>query len=164
MIKRILIIIIVVLILAQFLQPSNKNNGIAESATDITHTIHVPDSVLSILKQSCYDCHSNHTNYPWYNKITPVNYFLDNHVRNGKKELNYTTFGTYSYKKMARKLDETAEIIEKGNMPLHSYLWIHKDAALRDAQQKTLIDCANAAKEEVMRDSTSGKTQPTLKN
>ena len=149
---RILIIIIVVLILVQFIQPSH-NNGEATAATDITHAVQVPDSVMQVLKVSCYDCHSNHTNYPWYSKITPVNWWLNNHINNGKRALNFTTFTTYTYKKKAHRMDDVAETIEKDEMPLHSYLWIHKNAILTEPQKQLLINWAHASQKQVMADS-----------
>ena|SRR2546423_11262929 len=152
MAKRIIIIIVILLIIGQFIQPSH-NNGTAQAATDITHVVNVPDSVLSVLKVSCYDCHSNHTNYPWYSKITPVNWWLNDHVNSGKRALNFTTFSTYTYKKKAHRMDDVAETVEKHDMPLNSYLWIHINAKLNEAQQKMIIDWAHSAKKTIMQDS-----------
>src|SRR5689334_19634126 len=105
--KRALLIIIIVLILIQFIQPPH-NDGPVYAATDITHAVQVPDSVMTLLKVSCYDCHSDHTTYPWYSKITPVNWWLQNHIAGGKRHLNFTEFTGTSYKRMARRLEETA--------------------------------------------------------
>ncbi|MFL5787116.1 MAG: heme-binding domain-containing protein, partial [Flavisolibacter sp.] len=141
---RIIIIILIILIVIQFIQPPH-NNGSAEAATDITHEVQIPDSVMKILKVSCYDCHSNHTVYPWYSKITPVNWWLNSHVNDGKRSLNFTTFTTYTFKKKAHRMNDVAETIEKHEMPLNSYLWIHKDAMLSKQEEKTLIDWGHAA-------------------
>src|SRR5206468_6725735 len=105
MAKRIIIIVLIVIIVLQFIQPSH-NNGSAIAATDITHELQIPDTIMAILKVSCYDCHSNHTTYPWYSKITPVNWWLDNHIRNGKRSLNFTEFTKYTYKKRAHRMDD----------------------------------------------------------
>ena len=156
MAKRIIIIVLIVIILLQFLQPSH-NNGSASASTDITHELNVPDTIMGILKVSCYDCHSNHTTYPWYSKITPVNWWLDNHITHGKRSLNFTEFTTYTYKKRAHRMDDIAETVEKHEMPLNSYLWIHKNAILSKEQQKMLIDWAHTAKKQVMEDSLSHK-------
>jgi hypothetical protein len=67
--------------------------------------------------------------------------------------VNYSEFVTGSYKRKIRRLDETAEQVEKHEMPIESYLWIHKDAKLNDAQRKLIIDWANNAKEQVLQDS-----------
>ena len=55
----------------------------------------VPDSVLHILKVACYDCHSNNTNYPWYSSLQPFALFINKHITEGKKELNFDEFGNF---------------------------------------------------------------------
>jgi hypothetical protein len=152
MVKRILLIVLVVLVVAQFIQPPH-NEGSAEGPADITHAVTVPDTVMALLKRSCYDCHSNNTEYPWYSKITPVNWWLYNHINDGKRHFNFTDFNTGSYKRRAKRLDEVAETVEKHEMPLPSYLWIHKDAKLNEAQQKMIIDWAKGAEEKIKQDS-----------
>ena len=151
MAKRILIGIVIILILAQFIRPPH-NNGIAATPNDITHVVQVPDTVLSILKVSCYDCHSNYTRYPWYSKITPVNWWLYNHIIQGKMHINYSEY-TGSYKRMAKRLKETSDEVKNHKMPLPSYLWIHTDAKLSEGQQKLVIDWANQAQQQVLQDS-----------
>lgn len=146
--KRTWLIILIILVVIQFIQPS-KNNGSALAATDITHVVAVPDSVMGILKKACFDCHSNYTRYPWYSRITPVNWWLNNHIHEGKEALNFTTFGSYPQRKMAKKLDETAEMVEKGRMPLPSYLWIHKDAKLTEQEKDRLILWADQASQQL---------------
>ena len=152
MLKKVLLILLVLLIIAQFFQPPH-NNGSAVNASDITHAVQVPDTVTSLLKTACYDCHSDHTNYPWYSKITPVNWWLNNHINEGKRELNFSVFNSYSYKRKGKKLDEIDKQVEKHEMPLKSYLWIHNEAELNDAQRKMIIDWAETAKHQVMQDS-----------
>jgi hypothetical protein len=159
MLKKILLVLLVFLILAQFIQPP-KNNGPAATPNDITHVVQVPDTVMSLLKQACYDCHSNNTRYPWYNRITPVNWWLRHHVNEGKRELNFSEFAKGSFRRKIRKLDETAEQVEKHEMPISSYTWIHKDARLNDAERKLLIDWANTAKAKVEQDSLQAASNP----
>ncbi len=52
----------------------------------------VPKQVANIIKTSCYDCHSNNTAYPWYNKVQPAAWFLENHVKHGKEVLNFNEY------------------------------------------------------------------------
>jgi exonuclease VII small subunit len=152
MLKKILFILLVIFIIAQFIRPS-KNDGAAATSKDITHIVAVPENVMGLLQNSCYDCHSNQTEYPWYSKITPVNWWLHNHVKDGKRHLNFSEFTNSSYKRMMKKLDEVAETVEKHEMPLDSYLWLHKDAELDASQQKTIIDWARDAMQKVLQDS-----------
>jgi len=140
-----LIAIVVLLVIAQFVQ-NNSNNGEAASPNDITHAVAVPPTVLQTLQTSCYDCHSNHTNYPWYAHIQPTGWWLNNHITDGKRELNFSEFNTYTTKRKNKKLEEIAEQVEKGEMPLDSYLWIHRDAKLTKAQANELINWAKSTK------------------
>ena len=156
MLKKILLILLVLLVIAQFIQPPH-NTGNVDAPTDITHVVEVPDSILSMLKTACYDCHSNNTNYPWYSKITPVNWWLRNHVVDGKKKLNFTTYANYNFRQKEHKLEEVAETVESHEMPLESYLWIHNEAKLTDAQRKAIIDWTRLARAQVMRDSLGSK-------
>lgn len=126
-----------------------KNQGPAVGPKDITHVVQVPDTVLSVLRKSCYDCHSDSTNYPWYDQVAPVSWWIGNHVKEGKRELNFSQFATYTTKRQGKKLDETAEQVEKGEMPIGSYTFIHRDAALNKEQSKLLIDWAKASQKSI---------------
>lgn len=150
--KRFLLILLVLLIVAQFIQPS-KNNGTAMAATDITHAVPTPDTVLALLKSSCYDCHSNHTDYPWYNHITPVNWWLRNHINDGKREVNFSIFDTYNYRRKNKKLEDIREQVEKHEMPLSSYTLIHTYAKLNEDQVKLISEWTKASQQKVMQDS-----------
>ena len=141
MIKKLLIIFLVLFLAIQLFRPS-LNRGNAAGPNDITQAMAVPAPVRTILEKSCYDCHSNHTEYPWYDRIAPVSWWVANHIKEGKLELNFTEFGTYTPKKQAKKLEEIAETVESGEMPLKSYLITHGDARLTEAQKKTLVDWA----------------------
>jgi len=110
--------------------------------TDEAQEFHVvqnpPDAVFSILKNACYDCHSNHTRYPWYAHLQPVGWWLQNHVESGRSELNFSEFGKWNKSEQIEVLDHCAHLIEKGKMPLGSYLPMHPEARLT-AEQKTLL-------------------------
>jgi len=148
MIKKILIILLLVFVVIQFIRP-HRNNGNAAGPNDITTVVAVPDTVMNILKKSCYDCHSNHTNYPWYMNINPAGWFMARHVNDGKEELNFSEYATYNKKKRDRKLTITAEQVSKHEMPLSSYLLIHTDAKLEDGQIKIIKDWVESARQEL---------------
>jgi len=154
MVKKILLVLLLILIIAQFFQPS-KNKGRAQTTTDITHVVPVPDTIMALLKVACYDCHSDSTRYPWYSHITPINWWLKNHIDDGKRNCNFTQYSVGSYKRKMKRLEEAAEQVEKHEMPIGSYLWIHKDARLTEEQRKLIIDWANKSKDLVLKDSIS---------
>lgn len=145
MARKILVGLLIVLILIQFIRPA-RNNGQAQTPNDITHVAAVPDSTLHLLQAACYDCHSNYTKYPWYAEVNPVGLWLNNHIKEGKRELNFSEFASYEPKRKAHKLDEIAETVKKHEMPINSYLWIHKEARLNEAQRKQIIDWAKGIK------------------
>lgn len=141
--KNLLILLVLILVLIQFYRPA-KNISTEISSNSILTAVVVPQEVEQILKTSCYDCHSNNTVYPWYNNIAPVSWWLDNHVKEGKKELNFDEWASYSDKRKNHKLKEIKKQTEEKEMPLESYLWIHNDAKLSDSQIKTLVDWARS--------------------
>jgi hypothetical protein len=128
-----------VLIVAQFFGPE-KNEGDLTSLAIFIEETNPPEEVHKIMKSSCFDCHSNSSNYPWYSNITPVNYWMADHVKEGKKELNFSKWGEYSLKKKEHKMEEFYEQVEKKEMPLDSYTWTHSEANLTDAQIKQIVD------------------------
>jgi hypothetical protein len=135
--KKFFLFLLVIFIAIQFFRPAkNKSEGI--SAHDISTKYTIPQDVLASLKTSCYDCHSNNTNYPWYNNIQPVAWWLASHVRDGKKDLNFSEFTSYPIRRQYSKLEQINDLVKKDAMPLASYTWIHKDAVL-DQQQKLAI-------------------------
>jgi len=150
--KKVLKIIAIVLVVAfvgiQFFRADFANPQINEADTMQT-SMQLPPDVDAILTRSCGDCHSNKTIYPWYAHVAPVSWWLSNHISEGRRELNMSVWNTYSPKKKANKLKEICEQVERGDMPLPSYLWIHRDAVLKEGEAKTLCDWANAEKAKV---------------
>lgn len=138
-----LLVLVLALLAAQFVRPDLTNPPI-----DPAHELRAPAPVQSILDRSCIDCHSHRTRYPWYSRISPVSWWLQDHVTEGRGELNLSEFGTYSPKKAAHKLEEVCEMVEKKEMPLKSYLPLHPSAKLSDADRQTL--CAWSKQERAL--------------
>lgn len=144
--KKILLVLLIVFIAIQFIQPARNTSG-QVLPTDISKTVSVRENVQQILRTSCYDCHSNNTNYPWYNYMQPTAWILANHIKHGKKDLNFSEFGSYSIRKQQSKLKAIADQIKDGEMPLSSYTLIHRNARLTTEQKKLIIDWALNAKD-----------------
>ena len=143
LVKKILIVLLIALVLLQFYPPEKNASGVIPE-TDLIVMAQPPGPVGDILKNSCYDCHSNTTNYPWYNNIVPVSYWLADHIEHGKEHLNFSVWGEYDAKKKAHKLEELIEEVKQHEMPLNSYLWMHSEAKLSEEQMETLIRWADA--------------------
>jgi hypothetical protein len=137
--------LLLVLIGMQFVRPEKNTDKSDHLSTFLTET-NPPENVKLLMETSCFDCHSNHTEYPWYNNIAPVSYWLADHVNNGKRHLNFSAWQTYTAKKKDHKLEEVAETIESGEMPLNEYTWTHADARLTDAQRQAVIEWAEATR------------------
>lgn len=140
-IKKILLFLLVVFVLAQLFGPE-KNEGKLESMDSFYAETNPPDDVKLILKESCNDCHSDVTRYPWYNNITPVNFWMAEHVKDGKKHFNISGWENNSVKKKDHKFEELIEMVEEKEMPLPSYTWTHTEAKLTDTQIKSMVEWA----------------------
>ena len=144
--KKIGITVLIVLIGIQFIQPARNENGQA-LPTDISKTVFIPGNVKSLLQTACNDCHSNNTNYPWYTYVQPMGWIMNNHIQDGKKELNFSEFGSYSGRRQQSKLKSIASQVKDDEMPMASYLLMHKNARLTKEQKTLIIDWALQAKD-----------------
>jgi hypothetical protein len=88
------------------------------------------------------DCHSNNTNYPWYSKLQPVDWWMADHIKEGKAHLNLDDYTNRRLRYQFHKMEEIAEQVKEGHMPLKSYTWIHKGAILTEEEKNILIDWA----------------------
>ena len=147
-IKKILIALLGVLIFIQFIKPV-KNQSDAVTPNDIFANYQAADSTKQLIRTACYDCHSNNTVYPWYAEIQPLAWWLADHVKEGKSELNFSEFASYKPKKADHKLEEVIEMIQEGEMPLKSYTLIHANAKLSDGQKKAIITWAEGLRSQI---------------
>ena len=144
--KKVLIVLLVVFIIIQFFRPK-KNVQTTISSNDIVAHMAVPVNVQNILYKACYDCHSNNTTYPWYAEVQPAAWWLDDHIKEGKKELNFNEFASFRLRRQFHKLEEITEVVKSKEMPLESYTVIHSDADLTQEERETLISWAGATME-----------------
>ncbi len=145
MIKKLLLALLVVLLVLQAFRPEKNNSGNKEN--DISSLYPVPTNVEQILTKACNDCHSNNTVYPWYAEIQPVAWWLDDHVKDGKKHLNFNEFASYRLAKQYHKLEEVFDEVKGGEMPLESYTVVHGDAKLTEAERSVLMDWSVAVRD-----------------
>ncbi|WP_299781406.1 heme-binding domain-containing protein [uncultured Formosa sp.] len=139
--KKILLLVLVAFIISQFFGPE-KNMGDLTSIEPFLAETNPPEHVEAILKEACYDCHSSYTRYPWYSDFTPVNYWMADHVNDGKKHLDFSAWDSYSVKKKDHKFEELIEMVEAKEMPLKSYTITHTDAKLSDADIESVKEWA----------------------
>lgn len=137
MAKKILIGLLVIVLLMQIMQPT-KNQSDTISENDISKTYALPAGVHETLVKKCYDCHSNNTKYPWYVYVQPIGWWMASHIKEGKDELDFSEFKTYSTKKANHKLEEVSEQIAEGHMPIKSYLWLHPEAKVTSEELENI--------------------------
>ena len=127
--------------------PTTLNERDTVPQSDFMVENQVPATIKNRLQVSCYDCHSNNTDYPWYSKIQPSAWYLEDHIQEGKDELNFNEWATYSDRRKNSKLRSIISQIEEDKMPLDSYTLIHRDAILSDEDKRMIIDYMTALKD-----------------
>ena len=127
----------------QLYQPARNESYEQVNTADFTSIYKVPKNVETILRTSCYDCHSNNTHYPLYSYIQPARFFMESHIKEGKENLNFNEWGNYSNRKQNNKLDGIVKQIKSDEMPLASYTLIHKNAILTSIQKQEVINWIN---------------------
>ncbi len=137
------IIALIALIVIQFIRPLENNGGYETVGTFETET-HVSPELSVVIKENCYDCHSNQTQYPWYSKVAPISFWLSDHINDGKKHFNASAWSEYADKKKEHKLEELGDEVGHDEMPLSSYTLLHGD--LTAAEKKMVLDWASAAR------------------
>ena len=139
--KKAGIALLVILVLMQFYRPARNLSN--DNTNAISKIYPVPDSIETILKASCYDCHSNNTVYPWYANVEPVSAWLANHINEGKQHLNFSEFSTYRINKQYHAIQGISKAVKEDEMPLSSYTLIHTYAKLSPEQSAKLISWAD---------------------
>lgn len=167
--KLLFYVLLIVFVVIQFIQPS-KNNQSMDNSADISRVVNVPADVHQILKTSCYDCHSNHTEYPWYSNLQPVGWWLADHIEEGKEHLNFSSFATLKPRPGGRfattealqdhKLEEIKEQLEQDEMPMTSYTIIHREASLSEAQKKLVYAWVDSARAQLEARAATAMRQP----
>lgn len=128
-----------VLLVGIQLVPMERSNPPAEGAMPLP-----AGEVGEILESACMDCHSHETVWPWYAGVAPVKFLVAKHVNDGRRHLNFSTWGAQTLDRRERKLGEIVDEVGSGSMPERSYTWMHSEARLTDAQRSALTDWAEA--------------------
>jgi len=135
-----------VVALMQFIRPALTNPPVDQTRT-IQARMQVSGEVSAILDRSCNDCHSYQTRWPWYSHVAPISWFVVGHVNDGRDDLNFSEWAKYSQSEQQHFLKKMCGEVTAGEMPLNSYLWLHRDAKLSSEDVKTLCDWASAESE-----------------
>jgi hypothetical protein len=140
--RHVLIGLGILLILIQFV-PVDRSNP------TVTGVVEAPEEVMLTLRRSCWDCHSNETEWPWYSWVAPLSWRLSGHVSEGREHLNFTAWDGYDLEERDEAFEEIGKEMESEGMPLPDYLLMHREAVLSRADRQRLISWAEAAREEL---------------
>lgn len=130
--------LVVVLIVIQLI-PTELPATSSDNAGDIIKSGLVSQNVATLLKTSCYNCHSHETEYPWYSHVAPTSWLIAHDVREAREELNFSTWSDYDLRKMLSKLEDIATEVGEGHMPMPIYTVMHPSARLSDEQRELII-------------------------
>lgn len=142
-VKKILLVLLIILVFIQFIRPA-KNQSTEVTANHIYNVYATNENVKTILDKACNDCHSNNTKYPWYANIQPVAWWLNDHIEDGKKHLNFSEYGAYNLRRQYHKMEEVIDEVKEGEMPLSSYTIVHTNAKLTAEEKATLTGWAQS--------------------
>jgi hypothetical protein len=104
-----------------------------------TAPIQAPDEVTSILRGSCFDCHSHETEWPWYAWVAPASWLVTADVAEARTKLNFSEWESLSDRGKRRRANEIVEQVEEGEMPMWQYLITHPGARLGEEEIGVLI-------------------------
>jgi hypothetical protein len=131
-------------IVIQFIRPNFETISIDE-----TVTLKTDPQVMNVLKNSCYDCHSQETKYPWYHDIAPVSWVIANHIDQGRKALDFSNWEKIDSKIKLERLERAKQVIYNHRMPKQEYLIMHENAALSEIDKKKLESFFNLEIEKI---------------
>ena len=139
--RRATLVVAAGLVLGQAIRPDRTNPPI-DPAKTLEAVAHPPQNVQAILDRSCRDCHTSNTVWPWYTNVAPFSWLVAGHVAEGRHNMSFSNWADYDAKTKAKRLAQMCDFVQKGEMPLSSYLLIHRDAALSedDRQARVRLD------------------------
>jgi hypothetical protein len=141
--KWVVVVVALLFVGVQFVPTGMSNSPVDQTRTLEAH-VHVTPEVEAILARSCNDCHTQQTRYPWYSKVAPFSWLLASHIKEGRDHLNFSDWASYDAEEQGINLQNICRITKRGAMPINSYLYIHRDAKLSDADVQTLCNWTNA--------------------
>ena len=103
-----------------------------------------PAEVERVMRAACWNCHSNETEWPWYAHVAPVSWYVTDHVRDGREDLNFTEWPAGDADEVRDLAEEVGEQIEADAMPPTTYRWMHPGARLTEEEKQILLDWSMA--------------------
>jgi hypothetical protein len=140
----------------QFVRPARINVPVVREQA-LEGTTQVPEGIQEIFRKSCNDCHTNQTDWRWYSQIAPMSWGMVEHVEDGRRNLNFSEWGSYETRRKRKKLEEICEQLESREMPLDQYVWLHWNARLSDAEIKSVCEWTETERAKLAASETAPK-------
>lgn len=136
--KTIVFWVLVSFTLIQFI-PTDKTNKPINHAVNFIDVKKPPAKVVALLKNACYDCHSNETIYPKYAYIAPFSWSVKDHINEGREHMNFSVWNTYNSDLKVNMVKKSIQTLQNKTMPMPAYILYHDEANLTDAERSILI-------------------------
>ncbi len=136
--RTLLLILLGAFILIQWYRPA-KNVQQKPTAKDFLRQEKAPEQIAQLFQNSCYNCHSNYTNYFWYDNIAPASWYVDGHITDAQAQLNFSNWGAIDDRSRDILLSSIVSVLNEERMPLPSYTLLHTDAKLSAEEKEAII-------------------------
>jgi len=151
MLKKLMLLVFVAFVLIQLI-PADLPEVVHINKDDILANNPVPNDIALLLRETCYDCHSNETVYPWYSYVAPISFLVSQDTKEAREHLNFSKWESLSKLDKAEALDDLVEEIEEGEMPLWQYTYLHPQANLSDEDREKIVIWAEEFAERIFED------------
>jgi Haem-binding domain len=141
--KLLVLAVSILFVSVQFVRPNKTNPPVVQAQTIEAH-VRVTPEVAGIFERACKDCHSNETVWPWYAQVAPVSWFVTDHVKHGRRHLNFSRWPANDREHADFLLGAMCMTAERGQMPLSSYTRLHHSAKLSPLDVHTLCAWSQA--------------------
>ena len=158
LLKRLGLMLAILCVAIQLYRPERSNPPVDRPRAIQAH-LEVSPAAARVLDRSCRDCHTQETRWPWYSNVAPASWFVANHVNHARSHLNLSDWAAYSPEDVRHHLEEMCQLVRKGEMPLPSYLWIHRHARPSSEDVQALCDWTQAAVRQLVERAVSASTE-----
>lgn len=142
-VKLLILVLLIAVVIIQFI-PNDKPEVVLTNENDLIYNNQLPENIRVMLKESCYDCHSNETIYPWYSYVAPISWLVVRDIKLGRDELNFSHWESQSKIDKAKNLDKIIDEVTDENMPMPIYTIMHANAKLSDDDRRLITEWADS--------------------
>lgn len=110
----------------------------------ILNGAHIDPATLGIIQRSCQNCHSERTEWPWYSRVAPGSWLLEQDVSQARSRFNLSHWTEYTPDQQMSILTDIGVAARAGVMPPSRYTLLHPDARLSSAERQEIYAWSKA--------------------